>query len=185
MEAMSAQAFKARLLDLGYQNLFKRSALNIRDGAGVLEKVLGTGLYRTVLEIGTYKGVSAAYIAGFCEHVITIDLHHGRLEQVKEPWDRELFWEEVGADNITLKLVEDNIEKKRYVDTLDFDMAFIDGGKNDIEFDFNLVKRCGTVLFHDYDHRDGIDVNSVYDFVNSLPKEEVTVMDIFALWRAP
>jgi len=165
-------------------SVLKRSALNIRDGEGVLRHILTRGRrYGTVLEIGTYKGVGAACIAQHCDKVITIDLLHGRLEQVGEHWDRWAFWRSLGVDHkVELHLLRDGAEKADLIRTLSFDLAFIDGGKHDVAEDFESVKRCGAVLFHDYDFREGPDVNTVYDFVNSLPPDHVELMDIFALW---
>lgn len=168
---------------LGSRSGLKRSVLSIRDGAGVLDAVLGSGEFRRVLEIGTYRGVSAAYMAHFVDHVTTIDLKHGRLEQLGEPCDREAFWRSLGLDNITLRLVEDDAEKDAVIAAESFDLAFIDGGKNDIADDFERVKHCGAVLFHDVDSRGLPGQDAVYDFVMALPKEQVTRMDIFALWR--
>lgn len=163
----------------------KRSVLSIRDGAGVLDRVLGTGEFRRVLEIGTLRGISAAYMAGYVERVDTIDLKHGRLEQLGEPFDREAFWRELGINNVYLHLVRNDDEKAAVIRGLEFDLAFIDGGKNDIAQDFELVKHCGAVLFHDVDARGKPELDAVYDFVMALPPEQVTRDDIFALWRAP
>jgi len=167
------------------ERIFKRSALNIRNGAGVIDKVLGSGRYRRVLEIGTYRGLTTAYMAQFCEKVITVDLLNGKLEQPgHQPHSRWDFWRDMGvADKIELKLVRDNEDKAVQLTGLEYDLAFIDAGKDDIAVDFELVKWCGTVLFHDYDYRDKANGNPVYDFVNSLPKDQVTIMDIFALWE--
>lgn len=164
----------------------KRSALGIRGGAGVFEKVLAGKGYRHVLEIGTYRGVSAAEIAQYVERVTTIDLRYGRLEQLGTPFDREAMWKELGITNINLRLVDSDDEKKWIVDRLDFDFAFVDGGHQTpaIKFDFELVKRCGRVLFHDYERRGVPGQDDVCDFVDSLPKEQVQIMDIFALWTA-
>lgn len=175
----------ARIKDLVGDGGLRLSVIAIRDGAGVLDRVLGSGEFRRVLEIGTLRGISAAYIAQFVEHVDTIDLVHGRLEQLGVAFDREKFWRDLGADNISLHLVRDDAEKAATIGRLEFDLAFIDGGKNDIASDFALVKHCGAVLFHDVDRRGVPGQDAVYDFVMALPKDEVVVMDIFALWRAP
>lgn len=166
-------------------HLYKRSILSIRQGAGVIERVFAGGRYRRVLEIGTYRGISAAFIAGFCDRITTIDLHHGRMEQLDDSFDRRAFWEHMGVlDKIDLVLVDDDREKAEIVPGLDFDIAFIDGGKMNIESDFALVSRCGTVLFHDVDDR-GRDDDYVWKFVTTrLPESQVTFMDIFALWKA-
>lgn len=186
----------------------KRSALSIRDGEGVLRKVLCAEVdvavnnpdnpsqsltlhklvprYRHVLEIGTYKGVAAACMARYCERVTTIDLHHGRLEQLGESWDRQAFWSKLGIHNIDLRLVNDNAEKSELVNALDFDFAFVDGAHDEsVRDDFDLVKRCGTVLFHDYDRRGRPELDYVADFIDTLPKDQIEVMDIFVLWTAP
>jgi len=168
------------------QHMLRRSVLSIRGGAGVLQSILSTGKYRTALEIGTYRGVGAAEMSQYCERVITIDLKHGRMEQLGEKHDRHAFWRSLGIDNIDLRLVADNAEKAALINTLEFDFAFIDGAKDGaiVAADFELVKRCGTVLFHDYDDRGAPHLNATYDFVNTLPKHQVRVIDIFALWTA-
>lgn len=180
----SVPAFKAKVAELAVQEFFARSVFSIRDGAGVFDSVFGGGQYPRVLEIGTYRGISTAYLAGLCERVTTIDLVEGRLEQLGQHFDRRAFWRQLAIDNIDLHLVKDDAEKAALIEQLDFDLAFIDGGKNDIAQDFALVRRCGAVLFHDVDRRGEVAFDAVIDFVESLPPAEVQVMDIFALWRA-
>ena len=166
------------------EQVLKRSALSIRGGAGVFERVLRDKGYRTVVEIGTYRGCSAAEIAQHCRRVVTIDLAHGQLEKMGEPFDRDAMWKALGIDNIDLRLVCDDAEKAVVLRGLRFDLAFIDGAHDaqSVSDDFSMVRRCGRVLFHDYDRRGGPDTDDVYDFVNSLPPHQVEIMDIFALW---
>ena len=171
-----------RIIDLYGEAILKRSIMSIRRGAGVIESVFSGGQYRRVLEIGTLYGVSAACISPHCEQVMTIDLLHGRLEQLGVKHDRGEFWRSLGVDNVELMLVRDNEAKAALIKTLAFDIAFIDGGKNDIEQDFVSVKHCGNVLFHDVDARGKPELDAVYDFVHSLPQHQVKYMDIFALW---
>lgn len=168
------------------ESILKRSALSIRDGAGVFEKVLAGKGYDTVLEIGTYRGVSAAEMSQYCKRVVTIDLHYGRLEQLGTPFDRVAFWRSIGVRNVELILVNSDAEKARVVKRLAFDFAFVDGAHDaSVAEDFRLVKRCGRVLFHDYDSRGTPEQDYVYDFINTLPKAQLRVMDIFALWTDP
>ena len=121
----------------------------------------------TLLEIGSFRGASAAYFSQFFDHVITIDLIDGQAGD----WDRKKFWCDLGIDNITEILVKDDKEKSTVVKYLDFDFAFIDGAHDEgVILDFKLVKKCGNVLFHDY----GSDRNKVTGFVNTLDNVEVS-----------
>lgn len=181
-----ALTMKDKIIAAYDQHALKRSALSIRDGEGVFRAIMGDHGFRHALEIGTYRGVGAAAMAQFCERVTTIDLHYGRREQLGETWDRQAFWQRLGIDNIDLRLVHDNTEKAAFIATLDFDFAFVDGAHDKtVADDFAMVKRCGTVLFHDYDRRGKKEQDCVADFVDSLPKAQIKVIDIFALWTAP
>jgi predicted O-methyltransferase YrrM len=180
---------RQRIFELYGRPMFRKSAMGIRDGAGVFEKFLKGKGYKTVLEIGTYKGVSAAEISQYVERVITIDLKQGRVEQTDGSFDRKAFWESLGIKNIELILVADDAEKKAIVDKLEFDFAFVDGGHDaqSVAFDFSIVKRCGRVLFHDADDNSKRAFkqdanNDVFEFIDKLPKEEVQFVDIFAMW---
>lgn len=176
----SVAEFKIRAEACGGAGLFRRCALSIRDGGGVFERLLSGGSFRRILEIGTYRGVTAAYMSQFCERVTTIDLRHGRMERQSDPFDRTAFWRQLGISNIDLRLVASNAEKAQVIAALDFDFAFVDGD-HDADgpaTDFEMVRKCGAVLFHDYDGQNG-----VVDLVNSLPRNQVEIMDIFAFWR--
>lgn len=179
---MAVEAFKAKAVEFAAQELFRKSSLSIRDGANVFESLLGEGLYKSVLEIGTYRGVTAAYISQFVERVTTIDLKQGKMERDGQLFNRVLMWEWMGAGNVSLITVADNAEKAHLVRDLDFDFAFVDGDHSydGVAFDFQIVKRCGAVLFHDYEPG-----NDVARFVDTLPRDQVRVMDIFAFWQGP
>jgi predicted O-methyltransferase YrrM len=167
-------------------HILKKSIISIRGGAGVLPMVLEGKGVRTALEIGTYRGVGAAELSQYVDRVITIDLKHGKLEGNGERWDREAFWRGLGIENITQILVDDDKEKLAFVNALRFDFALIDGNHDDpaaIAADFEMVKRCGHVLFHDADRRGKPEKDRVIDFIESLPKREVKYLDIFALWQ--
>lgn len=167
------------------QHIFKRSVLSIRQGAGGIEWAMAGKGYRTAVEIGTYRGVGAAEMSQYCERVVTIDLHHGRMEQLEETHDRHAFWRSLGVENVELALVADDRQKARLLKNLAFDFAFIDGAHGpNIAADFALVRRCGHVLFHDYDRRGARELDHVADFIDSLPRHEVQTRDIFALWTA-
>lgn len=182
----------ARIVELYGQHILRKSALSIRGGAGVLERFLSGGDYRTALEIGTYRGVSAAEISQYVDRVITIDLKHGKLEHNGETHDRHAFWASLGVDNVTLIQVADDEEKRRVIDGLSFDIAFLDGAHDaaGVRGDFALTKRCGRVLFHDADDNRLRAIkpdasNHVFEFLATLPQEQLTFDDIFCFWQAP
>lgn len=174
-----------RIAELHGPRTLRKSALNIRGGAGVFETVMAGRGIRTALEIGTYKGCAAAEMARYCDRVVTIDLAVGKLEANGDSWDREAFWRSLGVDNVSLVLVRSDAEKRTFVAGLDFDFAFIDGAHNraGVELDFALTSRCGRVLFHDADDNGPGKQNDVHEFISSLPKERVEIIDIFALWE--
>lgn len=177
---------REKIVALHGARVLKRSALSIRGGAHVFERVLSGKGFHTALEIGTYRGVSAAEMSQYCEQVVTIDLVNGKLEQAGEDFDRQAFWNSLDCKNISLHLVRNDAKKNLLVKNLAFDFAFIDGAHDEgVAKDFDLVKRCGRVLFHDYDRRGQIEKDHVFNFVNTLPKEQIQVMDIFAYWKAP
>jgi predicted O-methyltransferase YrrM len=175
-----------KILALYGPHVLKKSVISIRGGAGVIPMMLDGKGFRTVLEIGTYRGVGAAELSQFCDKVITIDLKAGKLEHNGETWSRQAFWQSLGITNIEQVLVADDAEKKKFVDALHFDFAFVDGDHGPrVALDFALVKRCGHVLFHDADRRGVPDKDHVITFIESLPQDQVTYHDIFAKWTAP
>jgi predicted O-methyltransferase YrrM len=177
---------KELIIDLYGEEYLKRSALRLRDGDEILREFLEGKGYRTIVEIGTYRGATAALLAQYCERVVTIDLKHGRMEQLGESHSRYDFWRSLGCENIELHLIDGDREKADILRRLHFDFAFIDGAHDaSVASDFELVKKCGRVLFHEYDNTRP-DQNYSYDFVNqNLPPNQVTVKDIFALWERP
>lgn len=173
--------FRENVAAFAAREFIRKSVLSINGGGQVIQRVLGARQFKRALEIGTYRGVSSALMAQFCESVVTIDLQYGKMERDRQVFDRVRFWEAMGAGNIESHLVADDREKAALIGGLDFDFAFIDGdheGRAPRE-DFNLVRRCGTVLFHDY-----AGDNGVVELIDSLPRHQIEIIDIFALWRA-
>lgn len=102
--------------------------------------------FKVGVEIGTYKGVSALILASWgLEKLYTFDIEH-------HPEAKPL-WARYGADKIVeRKIIKDRWQIARSLRDKDFDFAFIDSDHtyNNAKEDFKLVKRCGYVLFHDY-----------------------------------
>lgn len=116
------------------------------------------------VEIGTFWGITAAYIAQFANMVHTFDI-------VDHPQKYKVWRKFKVKDKISFHLVKSRdvigntfkdfegthtlagkeIDIKTIIDTIEFDFAFIDGDHNykNVKADFELVKKCGRVLFHD------------------------------------
>lgn len=178
---VSIDEFMARAVEIGGEGIFKRSALKVANGAEHLERILRGGR-RHILEIGTFRGVSTAFLARFAPRVTTIDLRSGQAERMFPNHNRRAFWAGMGANNIDMHLVRTDERKAALISGLDFDFAFIDADHRAPApaNDFDLVKRCGEVLFHDFDPEHP---NGVTEFVKTLPRNEIEVAGIFALWR--
>jgi hypothetical protein len=84
-----------------------------------------------------------------------------------------------------LKLIDDNRDKKRILDNIDFDFVFIDGDHSfkGVRYDFELVKKCGRVLFHDYDRAPGKDA-PVRDFIDTIKEGKMRTTKDYAYWEA-
>jgi predicted O-methyltransferase YrrM len=181
-------AIRDRIIEL-YSERYLRKSATRHDDMVIFKRLLAGKGYRTILEIGTYRGCTAAEMSQYCDRVVTIDLVHGQIERDEPSIDRRTVWDSIGAKNIELVLVNDDAEKKRVIDALEFDFAFVDGAHYDqaVRFDFALVKRCGRVLFHDYDNRGPPNRDDIYRFVNSLSGNvggTVVVDGVFAMWTA-
>lgn len=112
-----------------------------------------------VVEVGTRFGMSAAVLSEYCNHVYTFDI-------VKPKYPVIDF---LGIENIT-QIVVDEKHIHREIAKIDFDFAFIDGNhaKDYPLRDFEAVKKCGRVLFHDIP---SLAVRAVYE---ALPQEQMT-----------
>ena len=135
-----------------------------------------------VVEIGTKYGVGTLLPAHYASHAITIDIIP-RTEPIS-------VWSYFGVNNkITYAVVEDDKEKAEYLNDKTFDFAILDGGHTyeNIKSDFELVKKCGRVLFHEYiltaPKGNPDKFKPTIDFLKTLPKDEVTLAEPFAYWE--
>ena len=130
----------------------------------------------TVIEIGTRHGVMAAVLARLAERVVTIDLHESPLVADVLAC--------AGADNVVPVRVRSDAAKALLLDSLRFDLAFIDGDHTveGAALDFAHTRRCGRLLLHDYADPG---FHGVTDFVDGLAQGTVVRDAPFAWWFAP
>ena len=102
-----------------------------------------------IIEIGTYNGISTVILASIVKELVyTFDIVYRNCEwvwnlfKVRHKIDNFIGTKEQIAYDIKFRLSRDNIR---------FDFAFIDGEHTyeAVLWDFQLVKHCGKVLFHD------------------------------------
>ena len=88
---------------------------------------------------------------------------------------------EMELDKVTQHIVPSNSAKAAVISGMDFDFAFVDAihSFEGVQFDFECVKKCGRVLFHDYQVMTG-----VTEFIDTLPDEQVVKEYPFAYWKA-
>ncbi len=128
---------------------------------------------KTAVEIGTNKGMSAAYIAHFVKKVFTFD--------IRDYPQKYKAWNDLGVENkIFYYTIKNQQDIKEILDKIRFDFAFIDGAHTykDVKADFELVKRCGRVLFHDvspyYKGKKHHRHDGIIKFINELGNIKIT-----------
>lgn len=124
------------------------------------------------VEIGTCNGLTAIILARHFKTVVSIDIVPNLL--------KHRIAGHALARNVRFIDIHDNAEKATVIDALTFDAAYIDGDHaSDTQTDFDLVKRCGLVLFHEYWPAQP----AVFDLVNGLKKQGgVVTKGKLALW---
>lgn len=127
---------------------------------------------KTVVEIGTHKGMSSAHMAKFAKKIFTFD-----IEDYKEKYKA---WDEFGiSERIFYQTIENRQDIKKVLDGIKWDFAFIDGSHTweDARRDWELVNKCGRVLFHDV-HKKAF--KGVRKFVDSIGAE---ISGSMAYWQ--
>ena len=123
------------------------------------------------VEIGTCNGLTAIVLSRYFSHVVSYDI-------VPSDFKHEIA-EFCCVKNITFVDCKGNEEKSALIESLTFDAAYVDGDHaRDTKSDFDLVKRCGRVLFHEYWPAQPAVVNLVNGLSNVIKSGK------FALWMA-
>lgn len=150
------------LKDTNREDLWKSSV--IYPNSSGFTRILNEIKPEIVVELGTYRGLSTVILAFMCEKVYTYDIIYQK--------DTEFLWELFKVKNsieyfycgpqrdFPIPTEEFLILVRKYrpiikqaIDDLEyFDFAVIDTYHDyeNVKADFELVKRCGKVLFHDW-----------------------------------
>ena len=131
-----------------------------------LAKELYTG--GRILEIGTRNGISAVILAQVGP-VVTYD--------VKKRFLIDDIWAWQGVQD----RVEFRFRGQDPLDMSDVGLAFIDGDHSydSVKQDFEEVKGCGRVIFHDCLH-----IRGVNEFIDGLNGDVQIKQSYFAVWRS-
>ena len=148
-----------------FLNVYKKfgitvfSRTSIFDGLDkLLDEIQPEGV---CVEIGTRFGLTSILLSGYFDKVYTIDIDPNTKK------NQILAY--LGINNVEIFNVRDNEEKAHILKDKKFNFAYIDGDhKNDTLSDFELVKHCGNVIFHEYGTS-----NEVTNFVNSMTPEKI------------
>lgn len=143
-------------------DIFRRSSI-ICGFEKVITDIFHNNKMKTALEIGTYNGITAAILTDYFEKVITIDIFDEKIKYK--------IVEYLGLErDIEFKLVNSEIEKENFINSINFDFAYIDGNHFTYTYsDWMMTRKCGRCLFHEYNP----DQKAVYDLISSLPQKEV------------
>ena len=139
--------------------------------------LVGTDRSHVALEIGTFYGITAVLMSQYFERVICVSVD---LEGDREMKRRIV--DHLGIRNVSFYDARDNADKAKFIHAAEFDFCYQDGDHtNDTRTDFELVRRCGRVLFHEYWPLQP----AVWNLVNSLPQQEVirARYDCLAYWE--
>ncbi len=135
------------------------------------------------LEIGTHEGLATTFLTQFCNRIDTIDIRDYIFKY-------KLWYQYKVKDMIYAHVCKTDQAKRDLVAKLKFDFAFVDGDHQEgVLLDWELVKHCGRVLFHDYKVGDQYPekykelYKHIINLVDSLPKNEVTINPPFAYWE--
>lgn len=153
------------------------SCIYLRDGERHLRSFLEElKPMDTIIEIGTYQGVSACVLADYAKRVFTYD-----IKNINSDLKNEIV-NFLNAQNVYCfigKPKEIEIQIQRVFKKEKVDLCFIDGEHfgGELEKDFDMCKECNRIIIHDY----ATSFREVFDFVNSLKGWKKDIRDTFVL----
>ena len=134
-----------------------------------------------MVEIGTHYGVLASVFGMVCGKVTTFNL------MLYRQWIVPAIFRIAGLTNVEQRLPWRDPEKAEMLAGLDFDAAFVDGTHTyeSAKFDFEQVRKCGRVIFHDYSltRPPRPEVRTFVDDLAASGDGRVTTDDMFAYWE--
>jgi len=149
------------------------------------------------VDIGTFKGLSTGFVAKYYADIVyTFDIDRGeglaghglsRKCGQKELEIKYKVWDYLGVrDKIREFILNPSTqyqEKKVILANTQFDMALLDGDHQYkyVKQDFELVKKCGAVIFDDFYWANGDDVRRFLCELSGQG-EAIKVGERFALW---
>ncbi len=101
-----------------------------------------------IIEIGTFIGIGTALIASYSRSVFTFDIYNRNSHHI---WNALNVAHKINCYTGEQSFIDDVISDLKGNKDYNFNFAFIDGMHtyDNVKHDFNLVKFCGRVLFHD------------------------------------
>lgn len=125
-------------------------------------------------EVGSWNGLTAAVLSRYFKKVITVD--------IVDRQEKYAVFDTLGIRNVECYHVNTRAEKAHvWKRGGEFDFAYLDGDhQNETDSDFNLVRDCGRVLFHEAWPWQ----LPVWELVHQLPRNEVVHNGMgLAMWR--
>lgn len=150
------------------------SALYVDKEEDFRQLIKKCGPHKTIIEIGTYNGISAAVLSEYAEKVYTFDVN------VRS--EAGTVMDFLGIKNV-IRLKSDPVKIAEILASENVTLCFIDGEHyfGQPRKDYEIVKSCKNILFHDYQEP----FKDVREICDSLPVEghEITRAGTFFLYE--
>ena len=129
-----------------------------------------------VIEIGTFMGLGSALLASYSRTVCTFDIWYRNAHRI---WDILEVEDRINCYTGDQQFIDDVINDLKNNPKFNFNFAFIDGMHKveNVRHDFELVKFCGRVLFHD------ANIEEIRDFIIEIGGIFVSNDKTFGYWQ--